>query len=134
MHLNISEAGVSLIHIDEKIENGSALSINLIGTAEMALICKTNKGDCCATPPNRHGQWYCPDGTEVLISAESSKSFYRDRTDQGEVRLNKRNNMQITTGMYCCEIPDSNDNCGITQKVCVNLGELTNALPGYMHS
>lgn len=109
-----------------KIENGSALSIDLIGMGVMALVCKTNKSNCCATHPNRHGEWYYPHGNKVLNYAESRTSFYRDRTDYGEVRLNKRSNMQITTGMYCCEIPESDTSCGITQRLCINLGEYSN--------
>ena len=42
-----------------KLENGSSLSIDLIGMgdSEMVLICKTNR-NCYATPPNCHGEWY----------------------------------------------------------------------------
>lgn len=91
----------------------------------MALICKTNKSDCCAAYHNRHGEWYYPSGSQVKTEgANRSTLFYRDRTDDGEVRLNKRNNiMQVITGTYSCEIPESDDNCGITQRLYVNLGE-----------
>ena len=114
-----------------KIENMSSLSINLIGTTEMALICKTNKTDCCASQPNRYGEWYYANRQQIqnmALSIAAMSSFFRDRTDNGEVRLNKDSNGQITPGpgMYCCEIPESDANCGITQRLCVNLGENCN--------
>ncbi len=113
-----------------KIDNGSALSIDLIGINEMALICKTNKSDCCASHHIRHGEWYY-NGSNILNEGTSMISFYRDRTDNSEVRLNKRNSdVQVTpdSGMYCCEIPESDANCGIIQKLCINLGEYSNCI------
>ena len=106
----------------------SALSIDLIGTTEMALICKTNKSSCCGVYGNRQGEWYYPNGGQIPFKDASTTSFYRDRTNMGEVRLNKHSNMPITPGpgMYCCEIPESDANCGITQRLCVNLGENCN--------
>ena len=68
------------------------------------LICTTTFSPCCSTPPNRHGEWYYPDGTKVPNSA-AGQDFYRGRTDDGTVRLNRRNNAMSPLGTYYCEIP-----------------------------
>jgi hypothetical protein len=130
--LNIlSEAGVSLMFNGTKIDNGSALSIDLIGKNELALICKTSKRNCCAIYGKRQGEWYYSNGSQIPNKDTSSTSFYRDRTNTGEVRLNKHSNMPITPGpgMYCCETPESDANCGIIQRICINLGEYSNCIP-----
>jgi hypothetical protein len=51
--------------------------------------------------------------------------FYRNRSDDGEVILNQRQNPESTSspGLYCCIIPDSNEFCRIYQRICINLGK-----------
>lgn len=93
------------------------------------LICATEFTPCCRTIPNRHGQWYYPNGTAVPIFI-ANYYFYRDRCDfcavnntLGGARLNRRNNgMTLTpsymTGIYSCVIPDAN---GVNQSLHVGL-------------
>ena len=74
-----------------------------IGEGRSALLCKTDKLDCCHIPPNRYGQFYYPDGGQVPIRAEQ-QGFYRNRGEQ-LIRLNKRKGMESPPGKYRCEIP-----------------------------
>lgn len=93
--------------------NGMALSNNselLLSDFEPsnetggALICSTNYRPCCANVRNRYGDWYYPNGTEVPNMA-SGWEFYRNRGDDGTVRLFRRNNDTIPSGTFYCEIP-----------------------------
>lgn len=70
-----------------------------------ALICKTDKMDCCGTNPNRFGQFYYPHGDQVPIKSVGH-SVYRNRGDQ-VIRLNRRDGATPPTGKYRCEIPDA---------------------------
>ena len=110
------------MHNGKRIENGSTLSIEIIGENMMALICKTSRGNCCR---NRHvGEWYYPGGTKEVANINAGEKFYRNRNENGEIFLNKRtNDTRAETGIYCCVVPDRNENCGINQKLCVNLGK-----------
>ena len=86
--------------------NNSVINIEAIGRNREALICQTNKRPCCATPPNRAGEWYYPNGTLVPIEVKGS-AIYRDREDEGQVRLNRKNNVIHPIGVYRCEVPDA---------------------------
>ena len=73
-----------------------------------AVICHTDKRPCCGTLPNRFGKWYYPNGSIVPVEG-AKNNFYRDRGDEGVVRLNRRNYSMYPTGRYHCEIPDANN-------------------------
>lgn len=114
---------MSLLLNGNEIENGSALSIELIGEDDRALICKTEKEGCCGYG-NRFGEWYHLGENKAAVPRnDSGESLYRDQKAGGKVRLHKRDNGRIDTGKYCCVVPDSDDNCGIDQTLCINLGK-----------
>ena len=103
------------------IKNETALSIDMIEENERALICMTAKPDCCGTLENRLGEWYYPGGTRrVGVMGMMNETFYRTRGNQ-QVLLHRRNRSNADTGMFCCKVPDSDDNCGINQTLCVNI-------------
>ena len=118
---------------NKMITNESTLSVDMIGEDGSALICTTTKNDCCKAEI-KYGEWYYPGGQKVGIKGTgmSSEAFYRTR-DVQQVLLHKHNNIvNPETGMFCCEVPDSDDNCGINQTMCVNLGKQTVLLPVIM--
>ena len=86
--------------------NNSVINIEAIGENGKALICQTNKRPCCATPPYRAGEWYYPNGTLVPVEGTGS-AIYRNRGDEGQVRLNRRNDVIYPIGVYCCEVLDA---------------------------
>jgi hypothetical protein len=106
------------------INHGSVISIGSIGEGENALVCKTINQQCCRTGMKKRGEWYYPNLTKVLTMGKGQR-FYRNRSDDGEVILNQRQNPESTSspGLYCCVIPDSIDFCNIYQRICVNLGK-----------
>ena len=88
--------------------NNSAVALSEIGEGEKALLCKTDKKDCCGTVPNRFGQFYFPGGLEQVPIAKQQQDFYRNRGDQS-VGLNRREGVTSPTGTYRCEIPNADD-------------------------
>ena len=100
----------------EVYDNNSMVNILAIGEGDDALLCKTNKQDCCGTVPNRFGEFYYPNGVRVSINS-ARHGFYRNRGDQ-VIRLNRRDGITIPTGRFSCEIPDAS---GVTQKRFINV-------------
>ena len=101
--------------------DNSLLSLNNIGefSTGSAILCITNRSPCCSTPPNRFGEWYYPNGSMVPNSGDGH-DFYRSRTDNQTIHLNRRDNAQSPTGSFCCELPDNSD---VTHALCVTLGK-----------
>ena len=104
-----AHAGVRLMLRGVQYPNNSIVNITDVGEGDhFALLCLTDKRPCCGMPPNRFGDWYYPNGSIVPQSGDRS-SFYRNRGDDGQVRLHRRSNAMTTTGIYSCEVPDASD-------------------------
>ena len=100
-----------------KYLNNSETSISDVGEGEHALLCKTDKEDCCGTVPNRFGEFYYPSGAQVPI-ARLRQTLYRNRGAQ-LIRLNRRAGSESPTpGKYRCEIPDAS---GVVQNIFITL-------------
>ena len=87
--------------------NNSVFAITDIGENEAALVCQTDREPCCRSQPNRAGEWYFPNGTKLLFSG-ARYGLYRNRGDDGTVRLNRRLNIESPTGVYRCQVPNAN--------------------------
>ena len=123
-----ADTGVILLWQGVQYPNNSILNIKAIGEGNHSLICRTNRRLCCRTPPYRFGEWYYPNGSIVSIEG-IGETFYRNRNDNGEVRLNRRAGDNYTTyptaiGLFCCVLPDASD---INHTLCIGL------LPGGTH-
>ena len=84
--------------------NNSAIRLRDVGEGERALLCKTDRKDCCGAPPNRYGEFYYPNGLAVPV-ASRQQGFYRNRGEQ-MIRLNRRSTATSPTGKYRCAIPE----------------------------
>ena len=104
------------IHNGRILFNNSELALADIGERAGALICKTNLINCCATPPNRFGEFYYPSGALVPINGHGD-GFYRNRGDQ-VIRLNRREGVTSPSGRFRCEIPNAR---GVVQSVYITL-------------
>ena len=80
----------------ERYDNNSMVNILAIGIGNSALLCKTNKQDCCGTVPNRLGEFYYPHGGQVSIYI-TGDGFYCNRGHQ-VIRLNRRDGISSPTG------------------------------------
>ena len=83
--------------------NNSVIPLRDIGEGDNALLCKTDRTNCCGTRPNRFGEFYYPNGVAVPI-ASRQQGFYRNRGEQ-LIRLNRRSIATSPTGKYRCAIP-----------------------------
>ena len=96
--------------------NNTIVLMSDIGEDNNALLCMTDKSDCCSNPI---GEFYYPNNSAVGYSQENL--LYRNRGPQ-VVRLNRRNNDLSPTGVYRCQIPDSS---GSMQSIYINIiGEI----------
>ena len=96
--------------------NNSVVPLARVGENDDALLCVTDKVDCCGTKPNRFGEFYYPSGGKVPIRS-AGNNFYRNRGDQ-RVRLNRRETTTSPTGKFRCEILDAN---GDVQNIYITL-------------
>ena len=113
--------GVQLSLTGAPIANNSYVDIDDIGEGAAALLCHTNKTDCCVGQ-NRAGEWHfsCNQDMKVGIlgySPLASSLFYRNR-GQSVVRLNRRGNPS-QRGCFRCEVPDASN---VDQIIFVNIG------------
>ena len=89
-------------------------------TSNNGLQCITDRRPCCATPPNRHGEWFFSNGGMVPIQG-SATTFYKNRGNDGTVNLNRLNSdVMMPTGKFCCVVPDDTST-DVT--VCADIGE-----------
>ena len=121
----ISSPGVWLSLGGLLYSNNSAIELREIfespGDGGQSLMCVTSRRPCCRTPPDRFGEWFYPNGSSVSING-SGNSFFRDRGDDGTVRLHRRGiaSLSAAIGQYCCEIPNAND---ITHHLCMHFSK-----------
>jgi hypothetical protein len=125
--------GVYLLLRGTVYANNSVIPITAIGEtnypSNTGLQCITDRIPCCATPPNRFGQFFFPDGTVVPSIPQGATSFYRNRGDDGTVNLNRLNsNVFMPTGLFCCVVPDD---LNVMQRVCATVSELAKFLCDY---
>lgn len=96
------------------------------------LICVTPRRPCCKSLPNRFGEWLYPNRSVVRFRS-SGNSFYRDRGDDGTVKLHRRGivSLSAAVGEYCCEIPNTSD---INELLCITFSKFHLATCSYCSS
>ena len=117
-------AGVYLSFYDGIIlESNSSILITDIGTSSpQQLVCTSDRMPCCLDQP-QYGEWYFPDGSQVVSISEMTAplTFYRDRDNNGNVILYRvSSDVTSPTGSFCCEIEDATDT---NQTLYVNLSK-----------
>jgi hypothetical protein len=96
--------------------NNSAVPLLGVGERDHALQCRTSRDECCRTLPNRFGDFYYPNGTQIF-NERSGYGFYRNR-GQKVIHLNRREGVTSPAGTYRCEIPDAD---GEMKSIFINL-------------
>ena len=83
------------------------------------LVCRTDRSPCCATQPNKFGQW-THNNTNISHRGRID-DYFRTRDDDQQIHLSRRAMYSGTrrTGGFCCEFPDANS---VTQRQCVEIG------------
>ena len=111
---------VQLIFRGVSYPNNSELFIGDIGDTSTgsAILCTTNRSPCCST--NSVGEWYYPNGSMVPNNG-AQQDFFRSRSNNQTIYLNRRNNARSPGGSFCCELPESSD---MIHRHCVSVGKL----------
>ena len=98
------------------------MALTDIGEGKEALFCITNKINCCRVTDIKNsdmsftlqnltgiGQWYFPNRTLVGDSETSMQgALYRSR-GPSVVRLNRKKNVKMPTGVFHCVIEDGDE-------------------------
>ena len=124
--------GTGLLFHGQVYGNNSILSVSDIGERRKALICITNKINCCRREDKHdiepgEGEWYFPDGSKVLVK-DGGADFYRDR-HASTIRLNRRNDATMPSGLFRCEV---NDSYNVTKNLYVGIYTLSSENTGIM--
>ena len=103
----LHDLGVGIIHSDEIVLNNSYILFDVINERLGALLCVTDKIDCCRGGDldslSSGGAWHYPNGT----SLSSMGMVYQERS-RATVRL-LRSSGHIPFGLYHCIIPDKSN-------------------------
>ena len=90
--------------------NNRAISLTDFGGSNGPLMCLTSLRECCRSSDTGVaplGNWIYPNGS-VVPSRSSGNSLYRTRGPSA-VLLHRDNNVVSISGVFTCEIPDSNN-------------------------
>ena len=99
------------------IANEERVSLSELGEGDnRALLCITDKRDCCNSTTETQGRWNFPNDS-IISTRAGGGDLYTSR-GEGVVRLSRRNNATTPTGRYCCEVLNSSS---IMTTTCVNL-------------
>ena len=105
---------------------GSQIPITDVGESTLAthggaLVCRTDRDDCCSADPGqtKQGDWRYPNGS-LVDNKGGGDDIYR-RRGASTVLLNKRNGATGPTGLYCCEVASVADP---NARICINLSKI----------
>ena len=90
--------------------NNRAISLTDFGGSNGPLMCLTSLRECCRSSDTGVaplGNWIYPNGS-IVPSRSSGNSLYRTRGPTA-VLLHRDNNVVSISGVFTCEIPDSNN-------------------------
>ena len=86
------------------------MTLSDIGVNSNSLLCLTDNAECCrhSDTPHRVREWYFPNNDSVGMKDDGG-SMYMNR-GPSVVRLHRKNNDTMPTGVFRCEIPDALNN------------------------
>ena len=90
--------------------NNRTFSLTDFGGGNGPLMCLTSLRECCRSSDTGgavQGNWRYPNGS-IVPSRSSGNSLYRTRGPSA-VLLHRDNNVVSISGVFTCEIPDSNN-------------------------
>ena len=123
---SIATVGVSLSLKGADIANDGYVNVDDIGVGNdsNALLCHTDKTDCCKSPYMVNGNWHFPNGTvveglkQIMKSGkDTSNILARNRGNNSIVRL-YRHGSPADRGRFYCVVPNA---AGDNQTIYVNL-------------
>ena len=116
-----SHTGVYLSFNGSILINDSTIGIRAIRTdvkLRAHVVCTSDRMPCCQDP-QKYGEWYFPNGSQVIHKSEGAVAFHRSRDNLGNVHLLRTNHTVMSpSGKFCCEVEDAT---GRNQKLCINI-------------
>ena len=108
----------------ETLRNHSYVNLSLVGDPDRdgveGIHCHTNLSTCCSEAQGGHrGDWYFPTGSRVPFSGDGD--IFQVRRER-VVFLRRRNNANMQTGVYRCDVPTSG---GSQMRLAVYVGVYT---------
>ena len=120
---------------------GDTVLITAIGDSETdpdsSLVCVTSNVNtqCCRGRDGGNvGEWYLPDGTMVHRNSDAPSADFTRSGFTHQVRLNRRNNAMLPTGIYECRVPDSGEATASDVTAQITVGEQTCGVTVGMHN
>ena len=111
-------AGVYISTNGQVLANNSYIIDTKPEVSSAALVCHTDKPDCCLT--SNEGEWYSieSDGSITVIF---SKELNVTRSDQGTISISHiTDSIPTITGTLCCNIPNAS---GENQTLCIHFSQ-----------
>ena len=109
---NLLRIGVGLVHHGEIIPNNSYISFSKINESLGALLCVTDKVDCCRggglDSVSPRGAWYYPN-TSLLDGTIGKGTVYQERSTAMIRLLRGDTDRPPLFGLYRCIIPDKSN-------------------------
>ena len=109
------------------LPNHAYIDLNLVGEGgDVSVRCRTDLDTCCNDAQGVHrGDWIPPGSEESLpTSSDTSADIYQVQGTQ-RVILRRRNNANMPSGIYCCDIPTNavhdDDDISVRESVYVGL-------------
>ena len=87
---------------------GKFVSTSDPGTSLVCVTSNINTNCCRVADGGRVGEWHFPNGTMVSPNSPTRPNSKNDITRSGythQVRLNRKNNASLPTGIYHCKVP-----------------------------
>ena len=106
----LTSIGIGFLLRGRLYGNNSIVTISDIGVDSRSLLCLTNNIQCCRRFDGfleKLGEWYFPNNGSAVRVNSAGDNMYRNR-GLIVVRLHRRNNAMMPTGVFRCEIPDAN--------------------------
>ena len=89
------------------LPNHAYVNLNLVGeVGRNSVRCHTDLSTCCTESQGIHrGDWIPPGSNMTLSESDSSGGIYQVQRADQRVNLRRRNNADMPSGIYRCDIP-----------------------------
>ena len=114
-------------------QNNSVVAWREIGEGAAALMCLTDKTDCCDTTDSRgNSTWYHPNGGGSAVLQLGDEAYYQTYR-KSSILLEHQNGSTVpkVTGVFHCEVVDNN---GTMQRLYIGIYPSTDSTNRKFHT
>ena len=111
-------------------ENNSVVAWTGIGKAAAALMCLTDKTDCCNSTKSRgNSNWYHPNGGGSAVLPLGDEAYYQTYR-KSSILLHRNGTVPTVTGVFHCDVVDNN---GTMQRLYIGIYPSTDSINRKFH-